>query len=152
MSSLSDFCKLVVELTDLLKILKVVEENKLSAITEKNLIKLDACIKDEQVQTMKLRGLEKKREQLQTSLGFGDFTFGQIIETMQGDEKKEAKKLFSSLQKATQDFKSINKSVKTALEVKLYSINTMLEKSQNDSDKPKKNLSKNKFTSTNRFV
>jgi len=127
MGKIYDFFKLVAELTGLLKILKVIEENKLSAITEKSLTKLDACINDEQVQIMKLRGLEKKREQLQNELGFGNLTFRQIIENLQGDEKKEAKELFYSLQKATDDFKTINKSVKTALEVNLYSIDSALK-------------------------
>lgn len=151
MSSLTDFNKLVVELTDLLIILKTIEENKLSAITENNLTKLDACIKDEQVQVMKLRGLEKKREQLQASLGFDNLTYCQIIETLQGNEKKEAQKLFNSLQKASDDFRSVNKSAKTALEVRLYSINSRLKKANADTNNQKKN-SVNKFTSTNRFV
>lgn len=152
MSSISDFYKLVMELTDLLKILKIIEENKLASIIEKNLTKLDACIKDEQVQIMKLKGLELKRSHLQTALGYGDFTFSQIIDSIQGEEKKEAQTLFNSLQKATKDFDTVNKSVKTALEVRLHSINTVLEKTSTDSDKHKNNSANNKFTSTNRFI
>ena len=152
MNNLSDFYKIVEELTGLLKTLKVIEENKLSAILEKNLIKLDACMKDEQVQVMKLRGLEKNRERIQYALGYGNLTFKQIIETTQGNEKKEAQKLFNNLQKATNDFNIINNSVKTALEVNLHSINSVLEKT-NTNSLQKKNTSKtNRFTSTNRFV
>lgn len=152
MKSLLDFYKLVEELTDLLKILKVIEENKLNAILEKSLIKLDACMKDEQVQVMKLRGLEKKREQLQSDLGYGNLTFKQIIESFQGNEKKEAQKLFNNLQKATHDFNAINHSVKTALEVHLHSINSVLEKADAKSLQKKKLSKSNQFTGTNRFV
>mgnify|MGYP000909579613 CR=1 FL=1 len=152
MNNLSDFYNIVEELTDLLKTLKVIEENKLSAILEKNLIKLDACMKDEQVQVMKLRGLEKNRERIQDALGYGNLTFKQIIETAQGNEQKEAQKLFNSLQKATNDFNIINNSVKTALEVNLHSINSVLEKTDTNSLQKKRISKTNRFTSTNRFV
>ncbi len=149
MSNIHDFFKLVAQLINLLKILKSIEENKLSAIREKSLTKLDACIKDEQVQVMKLRGLEKKREQLQTSLGYDSLTFRQIIDLLPGEEKKEAKELFNGLQRATDDFNSINKSVKTALEVNLYSINTLLKKTDADPNTQQKH---SENSSTNRFV
>lgn len=151
MGNIHDFFKLAGELTDLLKILKTIEENKLLAITEKSLTKLDACIKDEQVQVMKLKGLEKKREQVQASLGYGGLTFRQIINSLQAEDKKEAKELFNGLQKATNNFNSINKSVKTALEVNIYSINNLIKKTNANSKKRSANNNLHS-SSTNRFV
>ncbi|MCI1931046.1 MAG: flagellar protein FlgN [Clostridia bacterium] len=128
MNSITDFNKLVVNLIEIIKSLITIEKDKLNAVTRNNLEKLNVCIKDEQVQVMKLRGLDKKREKLLNSLGYDGLTFRQIISTLDGDEKNEAQKLFNNLKKATDDFNSINSTVKTAIEVNLHSIDIAIKK------------------------
>lgn len=134
MNSLADFNKLVVSLIEVIKNLISIEQDKLNAVTNNNLEKLDGCIKDEQVQVMKLKGIEKSRVKLLSSLGYEGLTFKQIISTLEGEEKKESQKLFDSLKKVTKDFNSVNSSAKTAIEVNLYAIDMALNKLNKVSD------------------
>jgi hypothetical protein len=128
MDSLTDFNKLVAGLIETIKSLIAIEQDKLSAITKKDLEKLDACIKEEQVQVMKFKGLDKKREQLLVSLGYDGLSFSQIISTLDGSEKNETQKLFDLLKKCTKDFGTINSSVKTAIDINLHSVNKALDR------------------------
>ncbi|KXL52077.1 FlgN protein [Anaerotignum neopropionicum] len=128
MTTIVEFNHIILSLIELFKALTTIENDKLKAVTAKDLDALNACIKDEQVQVLKLRGLDKKREQVQADLGYENHTFKEIIALLPENQKKDSKELFTLLEQATSDFHAVNDSVKTALEVNLHFINTALGK------------------------
>lgn len=128
MTNIADFYNIILSLIDLFKNLTTLEKDKLQAVTTNNLDALNTCLKNEQVMELKLKGLDKKREQVQASLGYNNLKFKEIIDRLPEDEKKEGNRLYSILQQATSDFHAINDSVKNALDVNLHLINTKLNK------------------------
>jgi hypothetical protein len=126
MTNIADFYKIVLSLIDLFKDLATLEKDKLKAVTSNNLDALNTCLKNEQVLELKLKGLDKKREQIQVSLGYDNLKFREIIALLPEEEKKEGSRLYSMLQQATSDFHAINDSVKNALDVNLHLINKKL--------------------------
>ncbi|MDD4843170.1 MAG: flagellar export chaperone FlgN [Anaerotignum sp.] len=128
MTTIVDFNQIILSLIELFKALSFVEKDKLKAVTSKDLDTLNACIKNEQVQVLKLKGLDKKREQVQAALGYENRSFKEIIALLPEEQKKESKELFAMLEQATADFNAVNDSVKTALDVNLHVVNTKLSK------------------------
>ncbi len=128
MTTIIDFHNIVIHLIELLEALISIEKDKLESITSKNLDVLNNCIKNEQVLVLKLKGLDKKREQILSALGYDGLTYKEIISRLPAEEKEESSKLFATLQKTTDDFHAINDSVKVALDVNLHVINTTLSK------------------------
>ncbi|WP_313528399.1 flagellar protein FlgN [Anaerotignum sp.] len=128
MPTISNFNNIVLSLIELLETLITIEQDKLKAISTNDLDALNSCIKNEQVEVLKLRGLDKKREQIQAELGYENLTFREIIKLLPEDQQAESKKLFITLQQTTDQFNEINSSIKTALDVNLHSINTTLSK------------------------
>lgn len=148
MATIIDFYSIVISLIELLENLISVEKNKLEAVASKNLEVLNTCIKNEQVQVLKLKGLDKKREQTLTALGYQNLTFREILAKLPADQKEEGNKLFTTLQKATTEFNAINDSVKVALDVNLHLVNSELSKlglNPETKQTPSGNNLKNKF-------
>lgn len=127
MTVIEEFHQIVLALIELLKTLMGIEQEKLQAITQNDLEKLDACIKEEQAQVLKLRGLDRKRDLLLVRMGYENLSFQEIIDVLPQEDRAESRRLYNELQKATNDFNSINASVRTALEVNLHNINATLE-------------------------
>ncbi|WP_352400306.1 flagellar export chaperone FlgN [Anaerotignum sp.] len=128
MTTIIDFNRVVLSLIQLIETLINIEQDKLKAVSTNDLDLLNSCIKNEQVQVLKLRGLDKKREQIQTDLGYENLSFREIIKLLPIEQQAESKKLFTILQQTTNQFNALNGSVKTALDVNLHSINTTLSK------------------------
>ena len=139
MDNIDDFNKIIVDLIELLENLIKIEESKLNAVTENNLSKLDKCMTEEQACMMHLRGLDKKREQIQSSLGYEKLAFSEIISQLPPEQKNKFKVLYDELLSKTKEFKSISESVKTSIEVNLHCIDSILDKLKNSN----KELSKN---------
>lgn len=127
-ATILDFNSIVLSLIELIKELTSIERDKLKAVTANDMEALNSCIKYEQVQGLKLKGLDKKREQIQASLGYENRTFKEMIPLLAEDQRKESKKLYFTLQQVTDEFNAVNNSVKTALDVNIHSINTSLSK------------------------
>lgn len=128
MTTIIDFHNIVIHLIELLEALIAIEKEKLEAVTSKNLDTLNNCIKNEQVLVLKLKGFDKKREQILSTLGYHGLSYKEIIARLPAEQKEESIKLFTTLQQATDEFHAINDSVKIALDVNLHVINTTLSK------------------------
>lgn len=128
MTTITELNKIVLALIELLGNLIRIEQDKLKAVTSNDLDTLNACIKNEQVEVLKLKGLDKKREQIQSALGYENLTFKEIILLLPVEQKEESQNLYHTLQQKTNEFNEINNSVKVAIDVNLHTINTTLSK------------------------
>ncbi|MGL4791534.1 MAG: flagellar export chaperone FlgN, partial [Anaerotignaceae bacterium] len=77
---------------------------------------------------LKLKGIEKKREEVQCQLGVENLTFKEIIQMLPEEEKNTSIELFNNLENATKRFNEINSSARVAIEINLHSIKKILDK------------------------
>ncbi len=148
MTTINDFFNIVLSLIELLEHLLPIEKDKLKAVTSNNLDALNNCMKNEQAHVLKLKGLDKKREQIQADLGYEKLTFKEILDRLPSDQKEEGKRLFTALQGATSQFNEVNDSIKTALDVNMHLISTTLSKlgiNPDTKQTPSGNNLKNRF-------
>lgn len=126
MATIDNLVSIVKELISFFEELTKTESEKLKAVTETDMEKLDECMKKEQAAILKLRGLDKKREDIQSQLSFSGLTFSQILEKLPQDEKLELQTYFDRLNTVYKAFKNADNSAKKAIEVNLYSIDRIL--------------------------
>lgn len=123
LNSLNDLNNIVIQITTFMEELAILEQEKLNAITQKKLTALDDCMKKQQAQILKLRGLDKKREQIQADLGFANISYKEILTKLNGSEEQIAITLFNTLQESTDAFYALNSITKAALNDNLYRVN-----------------------------
>lgn len=87
-TSLEYFTEVLMQLTDVVKSLTEIEEQKAEAAAGRRHDLINNFLNPEQAQILKLRGLEQKRIQLAGCLGWKGLTFRQILE--QADSSQRA--------------------------------------------------------------
>lgn len=103
------------------------EEKKLKAVTENDLVTLEDCMKQEQAVVLKLRGLEKKREDAQKANGWEGKRFREIIELVPEDQRAEFQRLFDDLDRSIALFRSTNSSAMDTMNVHLRQIGKVIK-------------------------
>lgn len=120
---MKEFEKTIEELMELFDELAVIEQDKLNATAKNRITFVEDCMNKEQVAILKMRGLEKKREQEQQKLGFQGKTFREILELVSFDEKAQLEPLFQKLSEKIKAFQQINTEASKLIEVNLHKIN-----------------------------
>lgn len=128
---MSDFITVIEELILLFQHLIQVEQTKLESIRKNRITYVEDCMNQEQAAIMKLRGLDKRREDCQKKLGFSGYTFQQILAEVNGEQQETLKKLFDSLSQQVRLFQDTNDSAKSMLEINLHLINKAIQTSPN---------------------
>ena len=85
------------------------EKKKLEVLMNGRLKDIEKTISIQQANEKKIQNIEKKREDLQTSLGYQGLTFKQVIELYDGEEKKNLQTLFVRIESAINNVKFYNK-------------------------------------------
>lgn len=122
MTAINDFIKIIVELIQFFDELIQTENEKLEAISKNNVFKLEDCMKKEQVSILKLKGLDKKRESIQSDLSFDNLSFREILSRLDISEKSKLNPLFRQLEEKVHFYNNISQSAKTAIEVNIHTI------------------------------
>lgn len=104
------------------------EQEKLKAVSENNLTVLEDCMNQEQAVVLKLRGLEKKREDAQKQLGWAGKTFREIIELVPDEKQVEYRQLFEQLTNSMNMFQEANESALDTITVNLRRIDNTLKR------------------------
>lgn len=104
------------------------ENEKLEAVKMKDINKLDTFLKEEQVYLLKLRGLDKKREDIQKNMGFEGMTYREIIQTSEGSLRSELENSYGILSAKTQQFNQILNTLKTHIDIRLHTIDTFMKR------------------------
>lgn len=145
MNTIDNLNELTVEIIEFLEKLAEVQQKKLDAVHNNDLVLLDECMKQEQAAVMKSKSLDRKREAILAELGFSGLSYKQILENISEDKKAVAKPLFEKLRAAVLIFNERNNQIKTSIEVNLHSISNTLDNLKN-SDGKNKNTGKVSFT------
>ena len=127
MFNINDFESNIKDLIVFFEEMSDVEKEKLKAVTENNILLLEECMNKEQANILRLRGLDKKREQIQSALSFEKLSFKEIIQLLPEENKTEMNALLNELSLAVSLYKKYSENAKTAIEVNLHSIDHILE-------------------------
>lgn len=121
MTDLTSLIKIIDDLTKFMTDLAVLEQELLDFVTKKDLKGLDDCLKKKQAQSLRLRGLDRTREQIAETLGFKGLSLSVILKKFpdEGDLQLSGNKLIE----ATKHFNTISTTAKRAIEVNLHHIN-----------------------------
>lgn len=98
------------------------EEKKLKAVTENDLVALEDCMTQEQAVVLKLRGLEKKREDAQHANGWEGKRFREIIGLVPEGQRAGFQQLFEELERSIGLFQSANSSAMDTININLRQI------------------------------
>ncbi len=128
MYTLDDFIDLLENLILLFDDLTDVEEIKLEAVKNKDMDKLNDCMKEEQVYLLQFRGLDKKRESMQKELGFENMKFAQIIANIKDKQyREEFDDIYRTLRETMNYYQQLHNSAKSIIEFNLTSIDKAIE-------------------------
>ncbi|MEF9941573.1 MAG: flagellar export chaperone FlgN [Lachnospiraceae bacterium] len=134
MYNISDFIKNIKEQIAFFTNAIAVEQTKLDAAEKNRVSFVEDCMKKEQVMILKLRGFDKKRDEIQASLGFKDYTFQQIIDASDEEQAAQLTPLFQELNAQVTMFRNTCDSAKAVLELNLHTVNSVLAQMQQASD------------------
>lgn len=127
MYTIKDFITLISELIHFFTELNAVEKEKLNFSLQQDIFGLEEIMKKEQACLLKLRGLDKKRETIQTALSFQGMSFREILTHVQGEEQKTLSKLFQELQQQYSLYLSTSDSTKRSIELNLHQLEPLLK-------------------------
>lgn len=120
MADLTSLSKIISDLTVFMSDLSVLEQEKLDSVRKKDLKALDDCMKRQQAQVLRLRGLDRTREKIAIDLGLAGLSLDDILLKYPDDIELHQKAVV--LQNEKKNFHSINNCTKKAIEVNLHMI------------------------------
>lgn len=121
-----EFLKLLGELADTLDQLTGLARRKVECTKQGDLTELDQCMRREQVITLALKTLEKKREAFVKELGLGDVPLNHVFEHYPSELRVQAKDTIESLQVQFTRYQSAAAAARTVMERALRDIEKMM--------------------------
>lgn len=128
---MNDFITVIEDLTQLFQELIQIEQTKLEAAKKNRITHVEECMNREQAAILKLKGLDRKREICQETLGFKDYTFQEILSRTSGSEHEQLRSLFNDLSNYVRLFQDTNDSARTMIELNIHKINNAISNTQN---------------------
>lgn len=145
--SYDDFIAVLSDLTKVFVNLLRVEETKLRASLENNIELLQSCMAKEQAASMELKGLERKRLQIQSSLGFSGLTFREIVDRVESEHALEVSTAVRLLGDSIRNFEAVSDEARTVIEMNLANLDMLLsQRYMEEQPDHKGNTSNGKFT------
>ena len=125
---MKDFFALMQLYHEVLTELLATEQAKFQGLRTHDVAVLEAAMKSEQAITLKLRGLDKKRELLLEANGLSGLTFTELTARLSGAELITATEVFNQIEQLLTELRSLNVSSRQYLELNLHSIELLLHK------------------------
>ncbi len=122
------FKKVLEELTAVFVELASIAQVKLESVTSGRVATLEECMSKEQAISMKLRGLDLRREATQQELSFDNLSFSKILERLSEEERMEIVPIFDGLSRSIQLYREINEDVTELIKLKRRMIDKSLNK------------------------
>lgn len=124
-----DFCgylSLLREVKETLTSLTEVEQEKIRAVQADDLDALNACMKQEQVLSLALRGYDQKRELAMTGLRLKGVPLSGLVDRAPEPLRLETKELVEEMQRQYQLFQGAAEVARNTLECNLHQIEKVL--------------------------
>ena len=126
MYSLDDFIAVISEFIVFFDNLAATENQKLNAALNHDVVLIEECMKKEQAEVLRFRGLDKKRTDIQNALQFKDMRLMDILPLIDSSRSLECSLLFGQLNESLKIYRSTFETAKSAIETNLYRINRAL--------------------------
>ena len=117
-----DYLSLMESLGKKLDELTELERTKIRAVGSSDLEELEACMKQEQVVSLSLRGMDQKRDKLLSALGIEGVRLRDLVEHAPDELKQETKEAAEALRRQYAIFQTTSEASRNALEIHLHII------------------------------
>ena len=114
------------ELGKLLDRLTELAKEKAAAVRHDDLLTVDNCMKQEQVLSLSLRAMDKKREALLAGMGLKDVALSDLAQHCPEEIRREARDASEELRTRYMLYRSASDVARTTLECNLHQIERML--------------------------
>lgn len=132
MNNLTSFVSLMQDLIILFDEGISIEAEKLHIVQKKRVTMLDDCMKKEQAFILKLKGLDKIREELQKDLGYGTMSFQEILQPSSKEHYPILEPLFTTLKEKVSLFQEISHNSETLIKLYLHEIDLYVNNANNN--------------------
>lgn len=127
---MDEFRKIIEDLIALFRDLTALESVKLNAGRNQQISAIEECITKENTFILRLKGLDKAREQQQEALGFSGLSFQEILEKVPLEEQEILLPLFDTLSREIQMFQEISEDTSRIIQVNLRQISKEIKARQ----------------------
>lgn len=124
---MQEFESIIDKLIALFDELTVVEQQKLQAASVNDIVQVENCMNQEQAGSLRIRGLDKEREEAQQRLGLSGLKFSEILEKVSEEDRERLKPKFDALSERIRKFQDISSDVNRLIEINLYKIDRAVE-------------------------
>lgn len=124
---MKEFQKVINKLISLFKEIIPIENDKLRAARENQVSVIEDCMIREQALILKLKGVEKEREEAQKKAGFSGLSFREILEKVPTEQRELLLPLFDELSREIQMFREVNADAGRIIETNLHQIQKAVE-------------------------
>lgn len=127
---MDEFRKIIEDLIALFRDLTALENVKLNAGRNHQISAIEECMTKENTFILRLKGLDKAREQKQEALGFTGLSFQEILEKVPLEEQEILLPLFDTLSREIQMFQEISEDTSRIIEINLRQISKEINNRQ----------------------
>ncbi len=124
---MDSFIAVIDDFIEVIDKLITLNKEKIEVAKVNDIFSMDEIIKQEQAISLKLKGIEKKRESVQTELGFENMTFSQIIGDVRGEVKEILNAKYSLLTDKVIQLKKEQDLSQDYIKLNLYKIEKQME-------------------------
>ncbi len=118
----AEYLQFLNKLADILRKLTDIEKEKCGAIKKDDLLKIDDCMKREQVLSLSLRSMDRQREKMLSGLGLTGVTLSGLAAHSPPELRQEAKDTAENLQRQFSIYRSAAQTAFRMLEINLHEI------------------------------
>lgn len=136
--AMAEYRKLISLMDELISLFREIielENNKLDAIAVNDVQKIEEFMKDEQVMTLKLKGLDSKRDAVQAACGLDGLTLKEIVGKVQSPDAEILAEKDEQLRFLVEELQTATACTQKFIELHLHSLDMLLAQL----DEPPKN-------------
>jgi vacuolar-type H+-ATPase subunit I/STV1 len=121
------YLSLLRQLTGDLDQLTTLSREKIAAVRQDDLNKLDHVLKQEQAMSLSIRSLEQKRKQMLSQLNWEQVPLSQLANQYPDQMRLEAKRTIEELRRQYQTYHGVSETARNTLECNLHEIELILK-------------------------
>ena len=119
------FFQFMVKYTEFMDSMVEQEDKKYGALISNDIARMDKAISEQQAMLMRLEVLEKQRVEMQDNIGFKNFTFKQILDSVDPQDSDEFQVLFDRISRYTEQIQISNERSKDFVKMNLHILNML---------------------------
>lgn len=136
MENIDKFYAYLSELQENYTKLAALLKDKLDAVVQYDVLRLDGIIKQEQVFVLVSKGFDTNIKTYREKLSLRGDTLGAVIDELPDSERERFRTLFKQLQAVLEEVRSLNESCQKLIEERLYSIDKAIKELDKTDGRP----------------